>query len=112
MGGAWRQAGYIAAGGLYSLENHIERLEEDHNKAQAIASVLAEQDYVEEVLPCETNILIFKLTDAYTNESFLAKLKEHDVHAFGFGPQLIRFVTHYDFTDDHLDQLLKVLRSI
>ncbi|GAB5526475.1 MAG: GntG family PLP-dependent aldolase [Roseivirga sp.] len=112
MGGAWRQAGYIAAGGLYSLENHVERLAEDHAKAQAIASVLAEQSYVEEVLPCETNILIFKLTDAYTNESFLAKLKEHDVHAFGFGPQLIRFVTHYDFTDEHLEQLLTVLKTI
>lgn len=112
MGGAWRQAGYIAAGGLYALGNHVERLAEDHAKAQAIASVLEKQSYVEEVLPCETNILIFKLTNAYTNETFLAKLKEHDVHAFGFGPQLIRFVTHYDFTDEQLERLLKVLKAI
>lgn len=112
MGGAWRQAGYIAAAGLYALENHVDRLAEDHAKAQAIAEVLAAQHYVEEVLPCETNILIFKLTDAYTNETFLARLKQHDVHAFGFGPQLIRFVTHYDFTDEHLEQLLRVLKTI
>lgn len=112
MGGAWRQAGYIAAAGLYALDNHIERLAEDHGAAQQIASVLEEQSYVEEVYPCETNILIFKLTDAFTNESFLAKLKENGVLAFGFGPQLIRFVTHYDFTQEHLDQLLGVLKSL
>lgn len=112
MGGAWRQAGYIAAAGIYALDNHVERLAEDHKKAQQIAGVLAEQHYVAEVLPCETNILIFRLTDNYTNEQFLAKLADRGVHAFGFGPQLIRFVTHYDFTDEHLEKLLSILISI
>lgn len=112
MGGAWRQAGYIAAAGLYALENNIDRLKEDHEAAKKIEAVLEKQAYVEEVYPCETNILIFKLTDAFTNESFLAKLKEHDIHAFGFGPQLIRFVTHYDFTKEQLSQLLKALESM
>jgi len=112
MGGAWRQAGYIAAAGLYALENHVERLKEDHDAAKKIAAVLETQSYVEEVYPCETNILIFKLTDAFTNETFLAKLKEHDIHAFGFGPQLIRFVTHYDFTETQLNQLLEILKKI
>ncbi len=112
MGGAWRQAGYIAAAGLYALENHVDRLKDDHDAAKKIAEVLENQSYVEEVYPCETNILIFRLSDAFTNESFLAELKEHDVHAFGFGPQLIRFVTHYDFTPDQLSQLLECLRGI
>ena len=112
MGGAWRQAGYIAAAGLYALENNIDRLKEDHEAAKKIEAVLEKQAYVEEVYPCETNILIFKLTDAFTNESFLAKLKEHDIHAFGFGPQLIRFVTHYDFTKEQLSRLLQILEQI
>jgi len=112
MGGAWRQAGYIAAAGLYALTNHVDRLAEDHNRAKAMASILKEQSYVEEVLPCETNILIFKLSDKYTNESFLAKLAEKDIHAFGFGPQLIRFVTHLDFTDNQLEQVNKVLTQL
>ena len=112
MGGAWRQAGFIAAAGLYALEHHVERLAEDHTKAKAIAAVLETQDYVEAVMPCETNILIFKLTDCYDNASFLAKLAEHGVYAFGFGPQLIRFVTHYDFTDEQLEQLLDVLKKL
>lgn len=112
MGGAWRQAGYIAAAGLYALENHVDRLVEDHNKAKEMAKVLEGLDYVEEVLPCETNILIFKLTDKYTNQTFLKKLTDNGVLAFGFGPQLIRFVTHYDFTDDHLNQTIEVLKKL
>lgn len=112
MGGAWRQAGYVAAAGLYALENHVDRLVEDHNKAKEMAKVLEGLDYVEEVLPCETNILIFKITDKYTNKSFLQKLEENGILAFGFGPQLIRFVTHYDFTDDDLTKTIEVLKKL
>lgn len=112
MGGAWRQAGYIAAAGHYALDHHIDRLVEDHNKAKVIGKVLETLDYVDEVYPCETNILIFKLTDKYDNKAFTQKLADNGVHAFGFGPQLIRFVTHLDFTNDHMDQLIKVLKSL
>ncbi len=112
MGGAWRQAGYIAAAGHYALDHHIDRLVEDHDKAKVIGKVLETLDYVEEVYPCETNILIFKLTDKYDNKAFTQKLADNGVHAFGFGPQLIRFVTHLDFTNDHMDQLIKVLKSL
>ena len=112
MGGAWRQAGYIAAAGHYALDHHIDRLVEDHDKAKVIGKVLETLDYVEEVYPCETNILIFKLTDKYDNKAFTQKLADNGVHAFGFGPQLIRFVTHLDFTNDYMDQLIKVLKSL
>lgn len=112
MGGAWRQAGYIAAAGHYALDHHIDRLVEDHDKAKVIGKVLETLDYVEEVYPCETNILIFKLTDKYDSKAFTQKLADNGVHAFGFGPQLIRFVTHLDFTNDHMDQLIKVLKSL
>lgn len=112
MGGAWRQAGYIAAAGHYALDHNIDRLVEDHKKAKEIGKVLEGLEYVEEVYPCETNILIFKLTDKYDNKTFIEKLADQNVLAFGFGPQLIRFVTHLDFTDDHMDQLIKVLKSL
>ena len=112
MGGAWRQAGYIAAAGLYALQNNIDRLQEDHHKAKQIADVLGTLDYVKKVYPCETNILIFRLTDKYTHQEYVAKLAEHNVHAFAFGPQLIRFVTHLDFTGDHLNQLIEVLKKL
>ncbi len=112
MGGAWRQAGYIAAAGSYALDHHVNRLAEDHQRAKDIAGVLQSLAYVEEVYPCETNILIFKLSEKYTNEVFLKKLAENDIHAFGFGPQLIRFVTHYDFNNDHMEQLISTLKSL
>ena len=112
MGGAWRQAGYLAAAGLYALENNIDRLADDHRKAGMIAEVLEGASYVKKVYPCETNILIFELADHWTNETFLAKLKTHNVHAFGFGPQLIRFVTHLDFTEDQLTELIAILKKI
>lgn len=112
MGGAWRQAGYMAAAGLYALKNNVDRLTDDHAKAKEIGEVLADQDYVEEVMPCETNILIFKLNEKYTNQSFLSKLAENNIHAFGFGPQLIRFVTHLDFTDDQMQQTIQVLKKL
>ena len=109
MGGAWRQAGYMAAAGLYALENHRDRLVEDHQKAQEIAHLLAGQSYVKQVYPCETNILIFELTSDYTHEAFIARLAEHNILAFAFGPQLIRFVTHYDYTDDQHYEILNTL---
>ena len=103
MGGVRRQAGYLAAAGLFAaLENNVNRLADDHERTQAIASVLGQQDYVEEVMPYETNILIFKLTDKYTNDTFLKELADEGFSAFGFGPQLIRFVTHLEFTDEQL----------
>ncbi|MFT6055218.1 MAG: threonine aldolase [Roseivirga sp.] len=55
---------------------------------------------------------MFKINDKYTNEAFLSKLKGQGVLAFGFGPQLIRFVTHYDFTNDQLNDLLGILKQL
>lgn len=113
MGGAWRQAGYLAAAGLYALENNVKRLTDDHDRAHKIATVLQGLDYVKEVLPCETNILIFRIDEAkYTNDKFLEKLKSHDIHAFGFGPQLIRFVTHLEFDDNQLEKTIAVLKQL
>ena len=112
MGGAWRQAGYIAAAGNYALDHNIDRLVEDHDRAKEIGNTLAALEYVEEIYPCETNILIFKLTSKYNNEAFLKKLSDNGILAFGFGPQLIRFVTHLDFTDDHMTKLISVLKTL
>lgn len=112
MGGGWRQAGILAAAGIYALDNNIARLKEDHRRAKAIELALKQIPYVENVLPVDTNILVFKLIDAVPAEQFLKKLAEHDVYAVGFGPQLIRMVTHLNFDDDMLTQLIQVLKSV
>ncbi|NID09170.1 threonine aldolase family protein [Fibrivirga algicola] len=100
MGGGWRQAGFLAAAGIYALDHHIERLKVDHSRARQIGHILANQPEVAEVLPVETNIVIVRLVDGITNTDYLAKLNDQGILAVAFGPQLVRFVTHLDLTDD------------
>ncbi|MDQ3111600.1 MAG: aminotransferase class I/II-fold pyridoxal phosphate-dependent enzyme [Bacteroidota bacterium] len=112
FGGGMRQAGFIAAAGIYALDHHVERLKEDHARAKIIADVLSKASYVESVLPVDTNIIIFNLNDNISPEKFVKQLFENGIKAVGFGKQAIRFVTHLDFTDDMLEQTVKVLGTI
>jgi len=104
-----RQAGYLAAAGIYALDNHVQRLKEDNNRAKQIAQVLQTLHYVSNVRPVQTNILIFDVNSPYTAATYLEKLLQHDIKATAFGPQTIRFVTHLDFTEEMLEKVLKVI---
>ena len=109
MGGGWRQAGFLAAAGIYALDHHVERLKIDHSRARQIGHILAGQPEVAAVLPVDTNIVIIRLIDGITNTDYVAKLKEQGILAVAFGPQLVRFVTHLDLTDEDVkafDQLV------
>jgi len=112
FGGAMRQAGFMAAAGLYALENNIERLKEDHERARAIAEVLAAQTYIDIVYPAETNIIVFKLAQSLKDKDFVNHLRDKNIHCSVFGPQTIRMVTHLDFTDEMLDTTVSVLRNL
>ena len=112
MGGGMRQSGYLAAAGIYALDNHIERLKEDHHRARLIGEELKKLSYVEEVFPVETNILIFKLNDKMKDTHFINKLAEQDIHAVIFSPQTIRFVTHLDFTNEMMHKVILTLKSL
>ncbi|MEN0047437.1 MAG: GntG family PLP-dependent aldolase [Bacteroidota bacterium] len=112
MGGGMRQAGYLAAAGLFALENHINRLKEDNDKAKKIAGVLVDLSYVENIRPVHSNILIFDVKSPFTADSFLEKLKAEGILAVAFGPQTIRFVTHLDFTEKMMDKVIKSLQKM
>lgn len=112
FGGGMRQAGYLAAAGIYALDNHIDRLKEDHQRAKILGETISKLSFVSSVLPVETNIIIFNLDDKISSEMFLAKLAENGIKAVGFGKQAIRFVTHLDFTDEMLEKTLGVLKGI
>ncbi|MDX5419222.1 MAG: beta-eliminating lyase-related protein, partial [Hymenobacteraceae bacterium] len=112
LGGGMRQAGYLAAAGIYALDNNIERLAEDHRKAKEIETALIEADYVEYVLPVATNIVIFKLNDRYKDADFIAALAENNIRASSFGPQMVRFVTHLDVNENMLQHVLQVLHAL
>lgn len=111
FGGGMRQVGYLAAAGLYAIENNIERLKEDHNKAKQIAELLQKQSYVKQVMPVDTNIIIFDLKDQ-TAAEFLQKLASRNIKAAAFGKYTIRFVTHYDFTDEMLLKIKSILQEL
>ena len=112
FGGGMRQAGFLAAAGIYALDNNINRLTEDHKRAKQIEAMLVKLPYVESVLPVDTNIVIFNLSPSLKLDLFESKLKEHGIKMSAFGKQTVRFVTHLDFTDDMLVKLESVLKSI
>ncbi|MEL6719091.1 MAG: GntG family PLP-dependent aldolase [Bacteroidota bacterium] len=112
MGGGMRQAGYLAAAGLFALENHVERLKIDNDRTKLIAEVLADLEYVENIRPVHSNILIFDVKPPFTADTFLAKLKEEGILAVAFGPQTIRFVTHLDVTEQMMEKILEVLKRM
>ncbi len=112
FGGAMRQAGYLAAAGIYALDNHINRLKEDHENAQELVKILKQQSYVDEILPTETNIIIFKLKADFKDVDFISYLEKNNIKVVGFGPQTIRMVTHLDFKSKMLAEVEKVLNSI
>lgn len=113
LGGGMRQSGFLAAAGIYAMDHHVERLAEDHKKAEEIGEVLQSLDFIKKVEPIETNIIIFELDEAkMTSADFLAKLAENQISIIGMGQGKLRIVTHLDYTDAMHQHFLKVLKTI
>lgn len=112
FGGGMRQAGFLAAAGIYALDHHVKRLKEDHTRASELGKVLAKQSYVKSIMPVDTNIIIFELTPGITPERFLNKIGEHQVKALVFSPTEVRLVTHLDFDDRMLEKSIDVFKKI
>jgi threonine aldolase len=112
LGGGMRQAGYLAAAGHYAINNHVERLAQDHALAKSIEGLLTSISYVKSILEVQTNIVVFELDSAITPNRFLEVLNQHNIKAVQFGPQHIRFVTHLDVNEELLNPLEKALKSV
>lgn len=112
MGGGMRQAGILAAAGIYALDNHVDRLQEDHTKAKVIESALKELAWVEHIYPVETNIVIFKLKDQMEAKPFIQKLDTVGFKATTMGNQLVRFVCHLDQDMSDIERLADVLKKL
>ena len=109
MGGGWRQAGFLAAAGIYALDHHIDRLRQDHIRARRIGTMLERLSEVEEILPIDTNIVIFRLPANLLAADYVAKLETRGIRGITFGKHLVRFVTHLDFTDEQLMEMEIIL---
>jgi threonine aldolase len=112
FGGGMRQAGIIAAGGLYALQHHVDRLKTDHLHARALGEALTRLSWVQEVMPVDTNIVVAVLQNEADRDPIIAKLKEKGVLCIAFGPGMIRFVTHLDINSGDIDQTIEVLNAL
>ena len=112
FGGGMRQAGFLAAAGLYALDHHIDRLAEDHRHARELAETLRGRDFVGDILPVETNIVIFTVKGRYTAASLAETLRGHDIFTVAIAPTQIRMVTHLDISPEMIRRVSETLLLI
>ncbi|WP_073079162.1 threonine aldolase family protein [Chitinophaga jiangningensis] len=112
LGGGMRQAGYMAATGIYAMENNIGRLTEDHLHAKQIAAVLREKSFIGEFLPVETNIIIFEVKGRFTPKDLTAYLKDEGILVIPISPTQVRMVLHLDVTPEMVERTCKVLAAL
>ena len=111
FGGGMRQAGYLAAAGIYALENNILRLNDDHSRVQKIADEFDSLSYIKKVFPHPTNILLFSLENEKEASRFSKYLKENRILISAFDSNVLRIVTHLNFDDDQLLSFIDHVRN-
>lgn len=112
FGGGMRQAGYLAAAGIYALENNITRLQEDHLHTKMLSDALAKKDFIGYQMPAETNILIFEVIGRYTPVSLTNKLLEHGIQVIPISKNEIRMVLHIDISKEMVEKTIKVIEEL
>jgi threonine aldolase len=113
FGGGMRQAGYLAAAGIYALENNIDRLAQDHLHAHQIAAALIKKDFIGKIMPVETNIIIFEVMGgSYTANEFCERLKLDDILCLSISPTQVRMVTHLDVTEEMVEKLIGIIEAM
>ncbi|MCG9899692.1 MAG: low-specificity L-threonine aldolase [Hydrotalea sp.] len=109
FGGGMRQAGFLAAAGLHALQQHVERLQDDHNHAVLLANALKNCSWVKEVYPVETNIVIFETIPEIPAKDFVAHMREHDIIILAMGSHLVRMVTHLDVSSEQIKSTIQAI---
>ncbi len=112
FGGGMRQAGFLAAAGIYALQNNIGRLKEDHARARLIGCSLQKKSFVKLLLPVETNIIIVELDGSITAPAFVEKMKKEDIIPYAITPARVRFVVHLDITDAMIEKTIKMIETM
>jgi threonine aldolase len=113
LGGGMRQAGYLAAAGIYALEHHRERLREDHRKAAELGEALSGLSFMARVEPIDTNIVIFETDEeVLPSAKFIERLGAKNIRMIGMGQGKIRMVTHLDYTNAMHEYVIKTLKNL
>ena len=112
LGGGMRQAGYLAAAGLYALQHNVGRLEEDHRRAKQLGQLLQQLPWVQSVEPVETNVLIFSLQPQLSEAVLMDKLKQKGISISSLGKNKLRIVTHLDYKEVMHQYVLETLQKM
>ncbi|TRO66340.1 threonine aldolase family protein [Christiangramia sabulilitoris] len=112
LGGGMRQVGFMAAAGIYALDNHLGQLKKDNERASEIARQLDDLSYIGKVEPVETNIIIFYLKDPEDESKFIDELSKENIRISNMGQGKLRIVTHLDYSEEMHLHFQKVLRGI
>ncbi len=113
LGAGMRQAGIIAAAGIYALENMVDRLEEDHANARRLAEGLAPLPGLKiDLTKVQSDILIFEVTGEITAEEFASRMAQENVRFNPLGPAQVRMVTHYGIEQSDIDAAIDAARRV
>ena len=107
-----RQAGFLAAAGTYALQNHIQRLKDDHAHAKQIADTISRKSFVKQVLPVETNIIIFEVNGPLTAARLVERLKEKNILAYAIAVDRVRLVVHLDISKEMVGMTCDVIEKM
>lgn len=112
LGGGMRQAGFLAAAGIYALDHHISRLADDHQHAKVLTDALNSASFVSSVMPVETNIVLFDVRPNLKADQVVKALEAKGVLCNTTSPKTIRFVTHLDVTTSMIDQTIQIIKNL
>jgi threonine aldolase len=112
FGGGMRQAGFLAAAGIYALKNNIERLKQDHDNAKKIGEVIAKTSMAGSVFPVETNIIIFETVASVTAAEIVEKLKQKNILCYAIAPDRVRLVVHLDITEEMVNKTIEIIKAL
>ena len=109
FGGGMRQAGFLAAAGIYALKNNIGRLKQDHDNAKQISKAIAKSSIASAVLPVETNIIIFETLAPASD--IVEKLKQKNILCYAIAPDRVRLVVHLDITEEMVNKTIEIIKA-
>ncbi len=112
FGGGMRQAGFMAAAGIYALHHHIGRLADDHWNAKQIADALLYKPFVGNMLPVETNIIIFEVKPPYSAKELAEKFNKDNIRCIAISPTQIRMVTHLDISQEMVKEVIGFIQQL
>ncbi len=112
MGGGMRQTGYLAAAALYALKNNVSRLQRDHYRAKQIEMMLKKKSWIKEILPVQTNIIIFNCQEPGQDVLLVSKLRQKNILISEMGKGWLRIVTHLDYREVMHEYVMETLSKL